>query len=81
MFEQLLPGYEQDLAHLKVKVLAESRSIKAALLEWEREYVLKNKLSAPSLEQMNADKTASSLIRKLKYANALLKEWNINFSN
>jgi hypothetical protein len=41
--------------------------------------MLKNNLCAPSVKEMKKDKTASSLMKKLKYANALLKEWTINF--
>ena len=73
--------YKDELAHIQVMVLAKSRNIQADLKTWERGYLLKNDLNAPTSAQINSDKEASILYKKLKYAKALIKEWNINFYN
>ena len=73
--------YKDKLAHIQVMVLAKSRDIQADLKTWECGYLLKNDLNAPTSAQINSDKEASILYKKLKYAKALIKEWNINFYN
>ena len=71
--------YKEEFAHVQVMVLAKSTNIQADLKTWERGYLLKNDFNAPTSAQINSDKEASILYKKLKYAKTLLKEWNINF--
>jgi len=80
-YKHLEDKYKDDIAHIQVRVLAESRTLQSDLITWEQGYILKNDLKAPSSAQINSDKDASILLKKLKYAKALLKEWNINFHN
>ena len=77
--KQKLEDYKQDLAYLQTKVLAKNTEAKNCLLEWEKEQCIKNK-SSPSSEQMKNDKTAGPLLSKLKYSEALLKQWKVQFS-
>ena len=78
--KELEKNYMEDLAHVQTQVLTENRKLQASLVEWEKDYVLKNGLLAPSIEQMKSDKTASCLLNKIKYASALLSEWKIYFT-
>lgn len=70
----------EELAHLQVKVLAERTKVEAMLVDWERNYTINNGLVATSQDQIKSDKKAASLLKVLKYANALLREWKIDFS-
>jgi hypothetical protein len=58
--------------------LAEHSKTKRQFAEWETSYYEKHNLKAPTYEIMKNDE-ASVLLKKLKNAKALLKEWNINF--
>jgi len=71
--------YRDSLANIQVKVLSEKTIAEKKLKAWEKDYVLNNDLKTPSLEEMKLDKEASVFLNKIKYANALVKEWKINF--
>lgn len=71
--------HKNMLAQLQVAVLAEKTKISKELHAWERAYTLTNNLVSPSYEEMKDDPTASGILRKLKYANRLIREWKINF--
>ena len=71
--------YLDMLAPVQAQVLQENQKAHTSLLQWEKEYCLKNNLSAPSYTMMKTDATASILLRKIKHSSALLKHWNIHF--
>jgi len=77
--KQLEDKYVDALASIQVKILKEKTTAEEKLKAWEKDYVMNHNLRAPSLEEMKTDQDASLLIKKVKYANALLKEWNIQF--
>ena len=62
-----------------MKVLAAKTNCEKELKAWEQDYVLNHNLVAPSYEIMKFDNIASVLLKKIKYAKALLKEWHITF--
>lgn len=72
--EEQEQSYNKDLAHIQVKVLAETRKVQAMLV-----HTINNGLVAPSTELMKSDETASCLLKKIKHARALLSEWKIDF--
>jgi hypothetical protein len=69
--------YMRKLAHLQKLVLAESSATKQALQKWEKEYLLKNNLTEASYEFMKTDPVASIHLRKIKYSDALFKQWKM----
>ena len=71
--------YKNTLAPIQVKVLAARTKSEKELAAWEKEYFLNNNFVSPSHETMKADSVASVLVKQVKYAQALLKEWNISF--
>ena len=70
---------KNTLAPIQVKVLAARTKSEKELAAWEKEYFLNNNFVSPSYETMKADSVASVLVKQVKYAQALLKEWNISF--
>ena len=69
--------YMWKLAHFQKLVLAQTSATKQALQNWENEYLLKNNLTEASYEFMKTDPEASIYLRKIKYSDALLKQWNM----
>lgn len=72
-------AYFTQLAQLQTRVLAEKRKAKERLVNWEKDFVLKNGLQSPSVQMMSSDRTASELLKKIKNATALLGQWKISF--
>jgi hypothetical protein len=77
--QEAIKEYENSLILIKSKVLAEHSKTKRQFAEWETSYYENHNLKAPTYEIMKNDEEASVLLKKLKNAKALLKEWNINF--
>ena len=77
--KQIQEDYINLLAPIEVQVLAEKSKTEKKLQAWEKEYYIKNNLNSPSYEMMKQHKEASVLLKKIKYANALLKKWDIFF--
>jgi hypothetical protein len=77
--QEAIKEYENSLILIKSKVLAEHSKTKRQFAEWETSYYEKHNLKAPTYEIMKNDEEASVLLKKLKNAKILLKEWNINF--
>ena len=69
--------YMRKLAHFQKLVLAESSATKQALQKWEKEYLLKNNLTEASYEFMKTDPVASIHLSKIKYSDALFKQWKM----
>ena len=72
--------YKNILAPLQVKILAEQRKLKKEFDIWEKSYFREHNLATPSYDDIQSDMTASAIVKKLKYAKALLTNWNIKFS-
>lgn len=73
-------SYKTLLARIQSQVLAEKSKASLKLKQWEHNFVIRNNLKMPSADQMKADETAGPLFKKLKYADALLKQWKIDFT-
>jgi hypothetical protein len=69
--------YMLKIAHFQKLVLVESSASREALKKWEREYLLKNNLTEASYEFMKTDPVASIHLRKIKYSDALFKQWKM----
>ena len=69
--------YMRRLSHFQKLVLEESSATKQDLQKWEKEYLLKNNLTEASYKFMKTDPVASIYLRKIKYSDALLKQWNM----
>ena len=72
-------SYKNALAPVQVKVLAEKSKMEKELTMWEKDYCLKNNLNSPTYDVMKTDVKASVFLKKIKYAQALLKQWGISF--
>lgn len=71
--------YAEKLAPIQTKVLAAKSKTERQLVEWEKEFTLKNNFTAPSYREIKNNPTAAILYKKIKFAKALLNEWKINF--
>ena len=69
--------YMRKLASFQKLVLAESSATKQALQKWEKDYLLQNNLKEASYEFMKTDPVASIHLKKIKYSDALFKQWNM----
>ena len=78
MNSEAVERYKHTLAHIQVKVLAERSKLKKEIAIWEKDYYLKHNLTAPTYAIMKADGQASLFLQKIKYADALLKQWDIS---
>jgi hypothetical protein len=77
--KQLGHAYEEAFANMQAKVLREKSIAEKKLKTWEKEYVINHDLKAPSLEDMKRDNESSTLLKQIKYADAMLSNWKIHF--
>ena len=66
-------------SQLQTKVLQKVSSLKQDLNQWERSFMVNNKLSSPSISDYENDTDISNIYRKMKIGDILLKKWNIKF--
>ena len=64
-------------SQLQTQVLQKSSSLKQDLNQWERSFMVNNKLSSPSISDYENDTDISNIYRKMKIGDILLKKWNI----
>ena len=76
--QEAIKNYESVLVPLQTKVLAEQSKVKEQFDNWKKAYYVENNQRAATYEAMKNDKIASVLLKKIKYAEALLKEWKIS---
>jgi len=70
--------YEENLANIQVKVLKSKSATEKKLKVWEKKYVMDHGLKSPSLEDMQKNTESSVLLKKIKYAKAMLTNWKID---
>ena len=75
--QDLRNEYKDRLAVIQTKVLAAKTSLRKQLNDWEKNYFLNNDFKMVTLDDMKNDALASVYMKKLKYVNTLLKEWEI----
>ena len=71
--EKAIKNYESLLVPLQTKVLAEKSKVKEQFDKWEKAYYAENQKAA-TYDVIKNDKLASVLLKKIKYADAILKE-------
>ena len=64
-----------ERAHIEVKVVNELKECKDKFKSWEKNFLLKNNLATATLGNIQSDKLADILYKKIKYAEALIKSW------
>ena len=71
-------GYLDKLALVQSKVLSEYRKLKNRFDEWEREFFVTHNCTLALPEDIKSDPEATELMKQIKYAKALLKEWKMD---
>lgn len=70
--------YLDKLALVQSKVLGEHRKLKKRFDEWEREFFVAHNCTLALPEDIKSDPEATELMKQIKYAKALLKEWKMD---
>ena len=70
--------YLDKLALVQSKVLSEHRKLKNRFDEWEREFFVTHNCTLALPEDIKSDPEATELMKQIKYAKALLKEWKMD---
>ena len=70
--------YLNKLALVQSQVLREHNKLKKSFDEWEREFFVTHNCLLASPEDLKNDPTATELMKQIKYAGALLKEWKMD---
>ena len=60
---------------LRSKEVNELKQCKDKFKSWEKNFLLKNNLATATLGNIQSDKLADILYKKIKYAEALIKSW------
>ena len=68
-----------ELAKIQTIVLKKYRELNKAFKEWDKTFFTEHNRLPNYIDVGNNDK-GKQLTKKLKYAKALLKEWNIQFT-
>ena len=73
--------YLEKLVVIQARVSQKHGECMQKFREWDYNFFLneKNDLASPSDKDIKKDKAISELLRKIKYAEALMKEWKISF--
>ena len=66
-------------SQLQTQVLQKVSSLKQDLNQWERSFIVNNKLSSPSISDYENDTNIANIYRKIKMGDILLKKWDIQF--
>ena len=76
--KHLEQNYEA-LANIQVKVLSEKSAAERKLKAWKKEYVINHDLKPPSTEDMKKENHRNVLLKQIKHADAMLRNWKIKF--
>ena len=71
----LKQSFMDERAHIEVKVVNELKECKDKFKSWEKNFLLENNLTTATLEDIQSDKLADILYKKIKYTESSIKSW------
>ena len=72
--------YMDKLAQIQTQVSRAKTDSEKSLVQWQKEYFLENNFLSPTLLDMKNNPVASAIVKQIKTAKFLLREWKIEFN-